>query len=397
MPNTNHSSKKQKGEAERSAQENRDEAMKLHANVMRNKSESDDFEFNDCEDDSLNKKDGEKTKEKSKRGSFQLFDADKLHQVIQDPIPYKLKDVHNKIIQHSGYVEPRALPTGFEGIIGEMEALYPHFNEVNEYLRQRLRLYALQKKPVLHFGSNILLNGPAGVGKSSYLFALSQKFDTLFHTVDCARATNGFDLTGMSSKWNGSDYGRLHEILFNLECPNPIIMLDEVDKSETDNNHPFAKVLYGLLEHNNARFFKDEFVRVPMDASLINWFGTCNNADRLDAPLRDRFEALNVKAPSTDDLHTIIPNLYKNLVKRHKLEEVFAKRLNSNVTESLAMTDGVSLRRINSILETALSNAAHRSKSKHKIPRCIRLQMNDIPMVKAEKDDASHPIGFIWG
>ena len=60
------------------------------------------------------------------------------------------------------------------------------------------------------------------------------------------------------------------------------------------------------------------------------------------------------------------------------------------------MTDGISLRRINSTLETALSNAAHRSKSKYKTPQCIRLQMNDIPMIKDEKDNESHPIGFIW-
>jgi len=57
-----------------------------------------------------------------------LFDADKLDQVIQDPIPHKLKDVHNKVLQHSGYIEPRALPAKFERIMDYMEALYPHFN-----------------------------------------------------------------------------------------------------------------------------------------------------------------------------------------------------------------------------------------------------------------------------
>lgn len=397
MSDTKNLLTKQKDNAKQSAEKKRNEADKFHSDVMKNKRASDHFGLTDCEGDLFNKKNEEKAKEKSKRGSFQLFDADKLDQVIQDPIPHKLKDVHNKILQHSGYVEPRALPARFERIMDDMEALYPHFNEVNEYLRQRLRLYSLQKNPVLHFGSNVLLDGPAGVGKSSYLFELSQKFDTLFYSLDCARATNGFDLTGMSAKWNGGDYGRLHELLFNLECPNPMIMLDEVDKSETDSNHPITKVLYGLLEQNNARFFKDEFVKVPMDASLVNWFGTCNDVDRLDAPLRDRFEVLSVRAPTTDDLQTIIPNLYKNIVSSHQLDDVFAKDLNSHVVEQLAMSDGISLRRINAALEIALSNAAHRRKSKSKSVRRIRLQADDILMIKAERSAESHPIGFIWG
>lgn len=394
MSNTNNSLTEQKDEAERSAQEKRDEAMKLHSQVMRSKQDN-DFGFNDREESSVNK--DSEAQGRLKLGSFQLFNTETLHQYIKDPIPHRLKDVHEKILQHSGYVEPRILPAGFERIMDEMDSMYPHFAEVNKYLRQRLRLYSLQKNPVLHFGSNILLDGPAGVGKSSYLFELGQKFGTLFHSIACAQATNGFDLTGMSAKWNASGNGHLHDLIFNQECPNPIILLDEVEKSATDGSHPISKIFYGLLEHNNARFFKDEFVQVPMDASLVNWVGTCNNVDHLDAPLRDRFEVLSVKAPSRDDLQTIIPNLYKNIVKRHKLEEVFAKRLSSKVVENLAMSHGISLRRINSTLETALSNAAHRSTSKDKVTQRIRLQMNDVPMIKAEKDGTGHPIGFTWG
>jgi len=340
---------------------------------------------------------GVKESKEDKQGSFKLFDRETISHYVHEPYPSKHKDFFTKIHRHSGYIKARDLPVDFEQIMNEMDALYPHFAEVNEFLRQRLRLYALQKQPVLHFGSNILLDGPAGVGKSSYLFELSQKFDTLFHTVDCARATNGFDLTGMSRKWNGGESGSLHDLLFNHECPNPIIMLDEVEKSETDSNHPILKTLYGLLEPNNARFFKDEFVQVPMDASLINWFGTCNDVNRLDGPIRDRFELLSVKAPTSDDLQSIIPILYTKMLKRHKLEEVFSKRLNIRVIEHIAMTDGISLRRINSALETALSSAAYRSNSKSKRSQRIRLKANDIPVIKAKNDEENHPIGFIWG
>jgi len=374
--------------------EGRREAIALHETIKK-KYESKGF---DIEGLDVEKCEVDKVCENvSVNATFQLFDVEKLKLVLPEHHSSKKADLHQKLRKHSGYVEPRSLPSNYEKIMDEMDVLYPHFDEVNAYIRQRMRLYSLRNNPVLHFGSNILLDGPAGVGKSSYLFELSQRLDTLFHNVDCARASNGSDLTGLSGKWGTGEYGRLHDLLFNHGCPNPIIMLDEVEKSETDANHPIIKVLYGLLEPNNARHFKDEFVEVPMDASLINWFGTCNYIDKLDAPLRDRFEVLSVKAPTTDDLHTIIPNLYSKMLKRHSLESAFAKQINSSVVEYLAMSDGISLRRINSALETGLSNAAHRVQSKVNRKQRIRLQVKDMPVIETKRKHKTNPIGFIWG
>jgi len=385
--------KQHKRKTKKLTQERQNEAVKVHSKVMGNRREINGCRLDECSADSKNNSASQR-KEKQK-GSFKLFDIDTIGQYIRDPIPHKLRGIHEKVRQHSGYVEPRPLPSHFGKVMDEMDASYPHFYEVNQYLRQRMCLYSLQKNPVLHFGSNILLDGPAGVGKSSYLFELSQKFDTLFHSIDCARATNGFDITGMSSKWNGGEPGRLHELLFNNECPNPIILLDEVEKSATDSNHPIEKVLYGLLEPNNARFFHDECVQVPMDASLVNWFGTCNDVEHLSAPLQDRFEVLSVKAPTSDDLLMIIPSLYQSLLKRHKLEAAFAKSLNRNVIECLAMTDGISLRRIRSDLEVALSNAAQRNLSQVKRAQRVRLKVMDIPNNNNKKSQVNS-MGFIW-
>jgi ATP-dependent Lon protease len=229
------------------------------------------------------------------------------------------------------------------------------------------------------------------------LLELSQKLGTLFHSVDCASVTNGFDLTGMSAKWNGSSSGKLHDLLFNHECPNPIILLDEVEKASGTTSSPFINTLYGLLEKNNAKHFRDEFVQVRMDASLVNWFATSNYADRLDAPIRDRFQVLEVKAPSTEDLKLIIPKLYKKMIQEDGLEKIFTVQLGKDVIEKLALMDGISLRRINASLSEALSNAVERLGYDRKTKRKVKLQVSDIPDTEMANENKSNPIGYIWG
>jgi len=197
------------------------------------------------------------------------------------------------------------------------------------------------------------------------------------------------------SGWGTGKYGKLHDLLFNQECPNPIILLDEVEKSPKDGNAPFANVLYGLLEQNNARHFRDEFVEVSMDASLINWFATCNQVERLDAPIRDRFEILTVRAPSSDEMKVIIPNMYKGLIQDKKLNHVFSGCMTNKVVDKLALMAGSSLRQVKLALDTALSTAAQRYVQNANGGRSLRLRLADLPDIKPEYE--ASPIGFIWG
>jgi len=331
--------------------------------------------------------------------AFKLFDANNVARSISGSSraskKLKQEEVLDKMAKHTGYVQSRALPKKHSEIMDEMDATFPHFKHVTECLRQRMQLKACHAYPVLHFGINILLDGPAGVGKSAYLIELSQKLGTLFHSISCASASNGMDLTGLSEKWSNGKYGKIHDLLFNHECPNPIILLDEVEKSG-ESNHPFANVLYGLLEKNNAKIFKDEYVQVCMDASAINWFATCNYLDRLDAPIRDRFEVFTVDAPNADDLRKIVPNLYGNIVRSHELESVFTVCLNKDVIDRLALAEGISIRKIGSALETALANAVKRSGYDPASRRKIKLEVADLPVVSPDQGSVRQPIGFVW-
>jgi len=327
--------------------------------------------------------------------SFNLYDVDAVQQQLKSAETKKdadeLKKCLRQMIMRSGQVQLVAQPKDYERILNRLEQKYPHFSNVTEFIRNRMRLNALKKHPVLSFGANLLMNGPAGCGKSSFMIELAESFETKFLSVSCASATNSFDLTGLSAGWGNGKSGKIHSVLADERCPNPFVLLDEVDKAGSDNDrHNFTGALYGLLEKNNAKKFKDEFVGVEMDASMINWFGTSNEIAHMDSAILDRFTVLQVHAPSKKDLQKIIPQIFKQVVLKHDLQDVFSTSLDDAVITSLSTQEHISIRRIKSSLETALANAAVRVK---KDGKKVFLTTEDLP--KESEKNVKQRMGFI--
>jgi len=283
-------------------------------------------------------------------------------------------------------------PPDFQDILNELNDKYPHFEEVTDFFRQRMRLNALKKHPILDFGVNILLDGPAGCGKTSYLLELSKAMNTEFKPLDCASMTNGFDLTGMSQGWSNGHFGSIHHVLVEMACGNPLFLLDEIDKAGGEQDkHNFMGSMYSLLEKNSAKEFRDEYVDVKIDASRINFFATSNDESKLTSPIRDRFEVLKVRSPNREDLLKIIPLLYTQSIDAHELQGVFSSELEKGVLDKLLALKNTSIRRIKSTIETALANAAVRVKKGGGV---VLLKPEDIPDIKLA-DGGRQKMGFI--
>lgn len=327
--------------------------------------------------------------------AFKLFDRQdvqkKLTTVARQKDSQELQSLLKKMNESGGraYLVPQ--PTNYDDALNRLLKQYPHFENVIDHLRKRMRLNGLKKYPVLDFGGNILLNGPAGCGKSSFLMEMSDMMQTKFLVFSAAAMSAGFELTGMSSGWGGAKNGKLHDIIVMEACPNPIILIDEVDKMETDHNrHNFASTLYGLLEKNNAERFRDEYVDVQIDASRVNWVASSNDYSRLPDPIRDRFEAIEVSSPNQNDLRKIIPQVYRKTVINHELQSVFSVKLAPDVIDRMLLMNSGSIRRLKSMIEDGLANAAPRAKAGRK----ISLQVDDVP-ADMSSEPQRQKIGFI--
>ncbi|TLS78277.1 AAA family ATPase [Mariprofundus erugo] len=327
--------------------------------------------------------------------ALQLYDRDavdrRFNEVKTQRDTQQLQDILKTMQLRSCVSELVPQPEGFETILDGMLAGYPHFSPVIDFMRSRMRLNALKRHPALGFTANVLLVGPAGCGKSSFLDALGRQLGTKFASIACAAATNGFDLCGLSGGWGNGKSGGMHNLLVNEDCPNPIILLDEIDKAgASDEKFPFIGCLYGLLEPQNAKRFKDEFVGVEIDASRVSWFASANDVRLLDAPIKDRFEIIEVPAPDANDLRQIIPQLYRQRLVDHGLQEVFNPEIDSRLVDLLATAESTSIRRIKSMVDTALANAAARI---GRTDGCMEITSTDLPEMGPSKQ--TYRIGFV--
>ncbi|MDX8407900.1 MAG: AAA family ATPase [Mariprofundaceae bacterium] len=305
------------------------------------------------------------------------------------------QEIIKRMIASGGMARLRPVPEQFDTIMDEMDAQYPHFAAVTQFLRQRMTFALAGDAPALRFGANILLNGPAGVGKSSYLMMLSERLGTAFASFSCAAVSNGFDLVGLSAGWGTGKPGKLHDLLVEQACPNPIILLDEVEKAVRDDKGNFAGTLFGLLEKNNARTFADEFIDVKMDASHINWFATSNDASRLDPAIADRFTILDVRTPDEAQLKAMMPQIYHGLIEEHRLHKAFSDCLPDTVIDMLAGSDGVSIRKVKRRIEAAMACSLQGRNAQQK--RQLRLRdFSETPGTSANEPEKRRPIGFIW-
>lgn len=234
-----------------------------------------------------------------------------------------------------------------------LDGLYedcPNFTEVIDDLKKYLALAVSGNEPV-HF-TPILLLGEPGIGKTHFARKLSTALGTGYEFVPMSSLTAGWILSGASSQWSNAKAGKVATTLIHGEYANPLIVLDEVDKAGGDSRYDPMGPLYGLLERDTAKKFKDEFVEVDIDASHILWVSTANDERTLPEPILNRMNVYTVPRPDASQAFAIACRLYREILADH--DWGFPEEPPADVMEALA---GVPPRDMRKRLMAAFGNA----------------------------------------
>lgn len=80
-----------------------------------------------------------------------------------------------------------------------------------------------------------------------------------------------------------------------------MILLDEVDKIESGRGGSLQEVIMEVLDPNQNKKFKDEYLDIELNLSNVLFICTANTLDTIFPPLLDRLERIEVNGYTTHE------------------------------------------------------------------------------------------------
>jgi ATP-dependent Lon protease len=165
-----------------------------------------------------------------------------------------------------------------------------------------------------------LFLGLQGVGKTSIAKSIAQSMGRKFSRISLGAIGDVRTLRGSPRYSPDAEPGQIIKALVRCGTMNPVILLDEIEKSSGNKGllSDIMAVLLEILDPEQNSTFVDHYIDYPVDLSNVFFICTANNLGGLSAALLDRVEVIRFTSYSDQEKEVIgkeyiLPRVLKNL------------------------------------------------------------------------------------